>query len=313
MSLPILREIGVALRNLNPSDVRRLADQDFTLGVLALDEAIWAAILSFLIPEGTSVAKTKEAGRHILRMAAETDFERCEVGLSEPGLPHPKHFYSFDGYQPSASLNVLLEEHEDLWLPLGRRFPGVRNAVVEKIIWKICKENALFTVATAVPNIIPSWISVPWAAGEFASDTAFLTMNQVRMAFLLAATSDHDIGYQAQKTQIGSIVAAAFGWRTLARELVSKVPAGGGLLSKGLIAFSGTYVVGKSLERFFRLGRGLTRQERREHYAEAYERGRAVVQEIVQRVMRRSSTSHSASPASSTDGAGAAHDIIPVR
>lgn len=296
MSLPILREIGVALRNLNPADVRRSADRDFTLGVLAIDEAIWARIISYLIPQETSPAKTREAGRHILRMAAEADFERCDAGLSESGLPHPSYFYPFDYYNPSASLNALLEDHEDLWLPMGRRFPGARDQVIEKIIWKISKENALFTVATAVPNIVPSWISVPWAAGEFASDTAFLTMNQVRMAFLIAAASDRDIGYQSQKAQIGSIIAAAFGWRALARELVSKVPAGGGLLCKGLISFAGTYTVGKSLERLFRFGRGMTRDERRVHYDQAYERGRAVVQEIVQRVTRRGVLTHTAVP-----------------
>jgi hypothetical protein len=287
VSLPIIREIGIALRNLNPNDVRRLAESDFSLGVLAIDEAVWASIVSYLISADTSASKTQEAGRHILRMAAEADFSRCEAGLSEPGLPHPSHFYSFDCYNPSASLDVLLEDREELWLPMARRFPGVRDLAVEKIIWKISKENSLFTVATAVPNVIPTWVALPWAAGEFASDTAFLTMNQVRMAFLLAAACDRDVGYQAQKAQIGSIVAAAFGWRALARELVSKVPAGGGLVCKGLISFAGTYAVGKSLERLFRFGRGLTREERRRYYDDAYERGRAVVEQIVQRVTRR--------------------------
>jgi hypothetical protein len=294
VSLPILKEIGIAFRNLNPKDVRNLAERDFTLGVLAVDEAVWAEIVSFLIPEDTSPGKTQEAGRHILRMAAESDFGRCEAGLAEPGLPHPSHFYSFDGGNPSSSFDQLLEDHEDLWLPMGRRFPGMRDLVMEHIIWKISKENALFTVATAVPNIVPSVVSLPWAAGEFASDTAFLTMNQVRMAFLIAAASDRDIGYNSQKAQIGSIVAAAFGWRALARELVSKVPAGGGLVCKGMISFAGTYAVGKSLERLFRFGRGLTREERRQYYEEAYERGRAVVQQIVQRVTRRPAVIQSA-------------------
>ncbi|MEX2302969.1 MAG: hypothetical protein WD733_18635 [Bryobacterales bacterium] len=294
MSLPILKEIGIAFRNLNPNDVRGLAEREFTLGVLSVDEAVWAEIVSFLIPEGTSPAKTREAGRHILRMTSESDFARCEVGLSEPGLPHPSHFYSFDGGNASASFDVLLEDNEDLWLPMGRRFPGVRDLVMEKIIWKISKENALFTVATAVPNIVPSLISLPWAAGEFASDTAFLTMNQVRMAFLIAAASDREVGYQSQKAQIGSIVAAAFGWRALARELVSKIPAGGGLIGKGTISLAGTYAVGKSLERLFRFGRGLTRAERRQHYDDAFARSRDVVQQIVQRVTRRPAAAHSA-------------------
>jgi hypothetical protein len=293
VGIPVLREIGTALRNLNPNHVRDLADRDFTLGVLTADEAIWSSLVYCLIPEGTSAAKAREAGRHILRLAAESDFSRCTVGLAEPGLPHPSHFYSFDSHRPAASFGPLFDDHEDLWIAMGRRFPGLRDMIADRIIAKVARENTLFTVATAVPNVVPSLFSAPWAAGEFASDTAFLTMNQVRMAFLLAAAADHEVGYSSQKTQIASIIAAAFGWRALARELVSKIPAGGGLVSKGLISWAGTFVVGKSLERFFRLGRGLTRQERRAHYAEAYERGRTVVEEIVRRVSRRTvSTPH---------------------
>ena len=287
MNIPIIHEIGLALRNLNSNDVRAIAERRLVLGILALDEAVCERMLTFLLPVGTSDAKRREAAGHLLRIASEEHFHHCEVGLSEPGLPHPEHFYPFDPYTPSRSIAALLENQEDLWLPLGRCFPGLRDAVNEKIIWKISKENTLFTVATAVPNLVPSWITVPWAVGEFASDTAFLTMNQVRMAFLIAAASDAEIGYQAQKAQIGSIIAAAFGWRALAREAVSKVPLGGGLVSKGLISFAGTYVVGKSLERFLRIGRGLTRQEKREVYSQAYERGRTVVEQIVNRVRGR--------------------------
>jgi hypothetical protein len=105
---------------------------------------------------------------------------------------------------------------------------------------------------------------------------------------LIAAASDGDVGYGDQKGQIGSIVAAAFGWRAFARELAGKIPLGGGLISKGLVSFAGTYVVGKSLERYFRIGRRLTRKEKRQFYVEAFEKGRSAVEKIVRR------TDHSA-------------------
>ena len=40
-----------------------------------------------------------------------------------------------------------------------------------------------------------------------------------RMAFLLAAASDREVGYAAQKAEMGSTIAGALGWRALAREL----------------------------------------------------------------------------------------------
>ena len=233
MALPVIRQIGTALRNLNPSEVRALADRPVTFGVLAADEAIAGEIFRCLIPHDSSEAQMRRAGKHIVRIATEADFARCDVGFAESGVPHPANFFRFDPMDRQGSIEAMLEDREDDGVPLARVFPGLRDAVIDRIIWKVSKENAVFTVATAVPNIIPTVAMIPWAAGEFASDTAFLTMNQVRMAFLVAAASDGDIGYSHQKGQIGSIVAAAFGWRAIARELAGKIPAGGGLISKG--------------------------------------------------------------------------------
>jgi hypothetical protein len=291
--LPVIRQIGTALRNLNPNEVRALAERPVTFGVLAADEAIAGEIFRCLIPRDSSEAQMRRAGRQIVRVATETDFARCDLGFAESGVPHPANFFRFDPMDRKGSIEALLEGRADDGVPLARVFPGLRDVVIDRIVWKISKENAVFTVATAVPNIIPTVAMIPWAAGEFASDAAFLTMNQVRMAFLIAAASDGEVGYADQKGQIGSIVAAAFGWRALARELVGKIPLGGGLVSKGLVSFAGTYVVGKSLERYFRIGRRLTRKERRQFYTEAFEKGRSAVEKIVRRNNRHSAAAPS--------------------
>lgn len=287
MALPVLRQIGTALRNLNPKDVRALASQPVSFGVLAADEAVAGEIFRYLIPNYCSEQQARIAGQSIVRVSTEADFARCDVGLAESGVPHPANFYRFNPMDADASIEAMLDDREDDGVPLARVFPGLRDEVIDRLIWKVAKENAMFTVATALPNVIPTPAMIPWAAGEFASDTAFLTMNQVRMAFLIAAASDGDIGYSEQKGQIGSIVAAAFGWRAVARELAGKIPAGGGLVSKGLVSFAGTYVVGKGLERYFRAGRRLTRSEKRRFYAEAFQKGRSAVEKIVHRTRRQ--------------------------
>ena len=261
-----------------------MSERPISLGILAADDNLYSLILSFLIPPETSEAKARQAFDCMLRVAEVEDFGRCDLGLAESGIPHPEHFYAFDSHLPSATVKLILDDHEDLWIPLAKRFLPFREAAIQRIIWKISKENAWFTVATALPNVVPSIITAPWAVGEFASDTAFLTMNQVRMAFLIAAASDSDVGYKRQRAQIGSIVAAAFGWRAIAREMVSKVPGGGGLVSKGLVSFAGTYVVGVGLDRLLRFGRHLTREEKRQQYAYAFERGREAVHQIVERL-----------------------------
>ena len=70
------------------------------------------------------------------------------------------------------------------------------------------------------------------------------------------------------------IVASAFGWRALARELVGKIPLGGGLIPKAAVAYAGTYVVGLGLEKVNRTGSGLSRREEKDAYVDAFAKGR---------------------------------------
>ncbi|HUQ91892.1 MAG TPA: hypothetical protein VM120_09430, partial [Bryobacteraceae bacterium] len=179
------------------------------------------------------------------------------------------------------TVHEILAEKESLAIPLARNFPPFRTPVIDKTIHTISKENAFFSLATALPDMIP-FVQLPWAIGEFASDTAFLTMNQVRMAFLVAAASDRNIGYKEQRGEIGSILAGAFGWRAIARELAGKIPFGGGLVPKAAIAYAGTFVAGRVLERIYREGYELSKNERRLSYEGAFEKGRRVAGELLE-------------------------------
>jgi hypothetical protein len=139
-----------------------------------------------------------------------------DIEIFDSSMPCPKNGFVFDFDQPELCIRAILKRRPDLALSLGRHLAPFREPVVKQVISMVSKENALFSMATALPDIIPL-ISLPWAIGEFASDTAFLTMNQVRMTFMIAAASDHPIGYGEQKAELGSILAGAFGMRAIAR------------------------------------------------------------------------------------------------
>jgi hypothetical protein len=151
-----------------------------------------------------------------------------------------------------------------------------RDPFVAKTIAHTARENTMFSLATALPDVIPSLIELPWAVAEFASDTAFLTMNQIRMAFQIAGASDREVGYMEQKSEIAAVVGSAFGWRAIARQVVGKVPFGGGLIGKAAIAYAGTKVLGLSLDKFYGIGYTYTRDERDSLYADAYRQGKKI-------------------------------------
>ena len=273
-----MRQVTSALRKLDPGEVRAMARKPVTIGILAADESFVDEVQDVLFPQPGSPDLTR-----LVLIADEADFARSTVGFAEAGVPHPAHFYVFNPYDPNGAIAALLddERNDELLIALAANFPGLRRAVSERLIWRVAKENTLFTAATSLPNIVPSVLSLPWTVGEFASDTAFLTMNQVRLALLLAAAHGKPVGYDRQAMPIGSIAAAAMGWRALARTAVSKMPGGGGLVSKGIIAFAGTFTSGRALEYWFRHGSPLAKAAEAECYADAIQRGRSTVERIV--------------------------------
>lgn len=261
------------------------------VGLMASSDASYQCMVRYFCPDTISHGKLRE----------------CETALHRMDEPHPdahiilydsEHTaeaqltpkagaFLFDPRHPELTTAEILEHREELGLPLARYFVPFRRPVVERVIQSVAKENTLFALATALPNVVPNIVSLPWSVAEFGSDTAFLTMNQIRMAFLIGAANDREIGYRQQKAEIGSIIGGSFGWRALARELAGKIPMGGGLIPKAAISYAGTYVVGLSLERFYRLGQSYTRRERKEAYEEAFVRGKAVAGMLLDRIRNR--------------------------
>ncbi len=275
MAVPILHQVKQALANLNPGEVRESALRPVHIGLAAASHESLAQMEALLVPPHLSARRRLESLPLIHHLGSGAS-EHCDIEIYESSLLRPRHAFSLDLESPEDCLRQILRQRDDLLLPLARQFYPFRKPAAHHVIRSIAKENALFCLATALPDVVPFLAWVPWAVGEFGSDAAFLTVNQIRMGFLLAALSDRTPGYREQRSEIASIIAGAFGWRALARELVGKIPFGGGLVPKAGIAWAGTFAVGLSLERLYRLGYGFTRQERRAVYEEAYDHGRQI-------------------------------------
>ena len=198
------------------------------------------------------------------------------IHIADGMADSPPHSIIFRPEHESSFVHDVLSTYPEAGIALARSFVPFRRPFVSKVITNVSRENTLFSVSTALPDIIPSIIELPWAVAEFASDTAFLTMNQIRMAFLIAAASNREVGYSRQKSEVAGVIGSAFGWRALARELVGKIPFGGGLVAKAAVAYAGTRVMGLSLERYYSIGFKYTRGERDRMYADALQHGKKV-------------------------------------
>ncbi len=278
-----LKQAKSAFTMLSPDEVRRRAERPLVVGLVAEGSPAYADIEDFLMPSEVTHAKRMNVMQSVFRASDSGITSKFDLVLYQQGRPCPSTAFTYFRDNPQRTIDEILDARQDLWLVLARNFHPFRKAVVDRVVHSVARENAIFAIASALPNVVPNFLELPWAVGEFASDTAFITMNQVRMAFMVAAASDKPIGYSEQVAELASIAAGAFGWRALARELVGFIPLGGGLLPKGAIAYAATYVLGKGLEHFHGVGYGYTREQRKAAYQIAYDRGKELMGSVLRR------------------------------
>lgn len=280
MSIAGLVSIRKAISNINPKQVRELGERPLRIALYSSHPQGYNVMENFFLAE-LSPARWQESRASLIHETAGTQGAGADLAIHDGTVRAPGHAMLFEPWRPAAFVEKVLDAYPDLGVALAKNFPQFRGPFVKRVIKRTCRENTLFSLATALPDVIPNIFELPWAVAEFASDTAFLTMNQIRMAFLIAAASDRAVGYAEQKSEIATVIGSAFGWRALARQVVGKVPFGGGLLGKAAVAYAGTKVLGLSLERFYRIGYNYSREERDRLYADAFRQGKQVAFRIL--------------------------------
>ena len=271
MAKSLIGEIRKSLQELNPNEVVEDSHRPVRVLLRARSEPMYAFLERFLVPAGPADVSASMLSRYDQADAAAD----ADIVIVERGLPVPAGAFEFDEADPEMMIREILETRDDLSLALARSFPAFRPIASERIRHNVSKENAFFAAATALPNIAPGLAWLPWAVPEAVSDTAVLTVNQIRMAFLLAAANGKPIGYREQKAEVAAIIAGSLGWRTLARELVGKIPFGAGIVPKAAIAYAATWIEGRSLEQLYSHGLSFSRKQRSQVRGEAMSRGRS--------------------------------------
>lgn len=140
----------------------------------------------------------------------------------------------------------------------GRHFTEFRADAIKEIVNDSARANAQFALVSNIPAIIP-------ILGGFVSasaDLIVLTKNQVMMSYKIAAAHGKDLHDQgAIIRELVPVVGAGFLWRTVAREAVSFLPLAAGTIPKVVIAYAGTFTVGRAVDFYYRFGKKPTGEQ----------------------------------------------------
>ncbi len=187
---------------------------------------------------------------------------------SRDGLPVGTTVYSIrelGGWE--ATLDRIVEDRPDIELALARNFPIFRSRIAQRIINATAMTNAQFTLLTGIASAFPpTAILLPVNS---LSDIMVLTKNQIMMTLRLAAAYGLEVDYKSRMKEVGPILANAFGWRAIARELIGAVPIVG-VLAKPAISFAGTVTVGKAAQFYYQTGENISTAQLRRIYKDAY-------------------------------------------
>jgi len=152
---------------------------------------------------------------------------------------------------------AILDCAPDLGLALGRTFALFREEVGRREIQRVARVNAEVAVVSAIPQA--SLILGPASA---LADTLILTKNQGILLLRLAALYGLSLD-RGRLAELAPVVGAAFGWRSLARELVGFLPAGLGVVPKAAIAYAGTLAIGRAAVWYYETGRKMPESQLR--------------------------------------------------
>lgn len=213
--------------------------------------------------------------------AVEQRLRHADLLVSLPGGPGLTEFRPADTLiieHPTELIPHVLAHRPDLAVPVARRLPGFRGLAAEQVIRSVSRVNAEFAAIAGIPSVLP--ILAPLFPAVAGADVVVLTKNQVLMMFRLAAVYGEDLALKSRVREVLPVIGGAFGWRTLARQILGMVPGGVGLGVRAAIAYSATYATGRVAQMAFDEGRRPTQREMRRIYEEAAIQAKGVMESL---------------------------------
>lgn len=169
-------------------------------------------------------------------------------------------------------------------IAVGRRLPGLREAVAAKLTRDAANNALKVALASAVVDHIPV---VGLVIGVFASAGDMMAITGIQMMLMLHIEATYGKDPDVQRMwQLLPVIGGGFGWRSLARELSGFIPVAG-IAIKGAIAYAGTIVVGEGVAFYYEQGRHMSSSQARSIYESTKNEALTFARDLLKRVTKR--------------------------
>lgn len=160
MASEIYEQIRTGFRNLNPNQVRVMTERRLRVGLIASTGAGFASLEELLAPPSPEPRRCEI--ERLVEGALDEASGRLDLVLCQSELLPPPGAFRVDAADRERTIREIVARREDLRLALARNFRAFRRPVIGRIVKTISRENALFCLLTALPDVLPSLIELPW-------------------------------------------------------------------------------------------------------------------------------------------------------
>ncbi len=147
----------------------------------------------------------------------------------------------------AKTIHKMLDQFSGHAFALSFVFPLFRRSMIEREIKQTAMQNTTWVVSTSLPNLIPGPHQIFTAPFEAASDFVVLTINEFKLMMALTGLLGQKVQPLKLWMQASVVLAMAKTAQVSATQIISKVPAGGGLIVKGAVSYAFTRAMGEAI------------------------------------------------------------------
>jgi len=148
---------------------------------------------------------------------------------------------------------ILPRAFPGLAIRLARDYSALRYSYARQTIRRTATRNARMALASTLAAPPIPVINTLWRFFATTGETIAITATQIHLCLLMAALHFRSLDFFDRMGELWPVIGGSFGWRRVARLLVSLVP-GLGWLSKGTLAYSGTFLIGETSRLYYEYG-----------------------------------------------------------
>lgn len=180
--------------------------------------------------------------------------ENVETKLPEIAAGTLPQVQALDPLDPAPKFRALLPRaFPSLATRLARDYSALRYSYARQMIRRTATRNARMALASTLAAPPIPGLNTIWKFFATTGETIAITATQIHLCLLMAALHFRSLDFFDRMGELWPVIGGSFGWRRVARALVSMVP-GLGWLSKGTLAYSGTFLIGETSRLYYEYG-----------------------------------------------------------